>query len=115
MTLFEWLLVGHLVGDYLLQTRWMAEKKAEEWYPLVVHCAVYTAAVFLLALPAGGLSPPAAALIFFGHLLLDKRAFVNFWAHKITCSENSSWLKIMIDQSWHVIVLALAASMQNMV
>lgn len=108
MTLFDWLLIGHLVGDYLLQTRWMAERKASEWLPLLAHCAAYTAVVTLLALPAGGLSLPAAALVFCSHLLLDRRELVNFWAQKITRSENSGWLKIMLDQAWHVVILALA-------
>lgn len=108
MTLFGWLLVGHLVGDFLLQTRWMAENKADQWFPLIVHCTVYTAVVALLALPAGGLSLPAIALIFFSHLVLDRRTFVDFWARKITDSNEGQWLKIMQDQAWHVIVLALA-------
>lgn len=109
MSLFDWLLVGHLVGDYLFQTRWMAEKKANEWLPLIVHSVTYSAVVTLLALPAGGLSPPAVVLVFCAHLLLDRREFINFWAKKITRTENSGWLKIMLDQTWHVIVLALAA------
>lgn len=37
MTLFECLLVGHLVGDYLLQNGWMAEGKTTRWVPLLVH------------------------------------------------------------------------------
>ena len=108
MNLFEWLLIGHLVGDFLLQTGWMAEKKEKEIWPLVAHSLVYTASVGLLALLGGGLSLPAIALIFLTHLLLDKRSFVNFWTYQITRSNNSMWLKIIIDQSWHIIILAFA-------
>ena len=108
MNLFEWLLIGHLVGDFLLQTNWMAEKKKNELWPLVAHSLVYTACVSLLALPGGGLSFPAIVLIFLTHLLLDKRSFVNFWAYQVTKSNNDLWLKIIIDQSWHIIILALA-------
>jgi len=86
----------------------MAEKKENEFWPLVAHSLVYTASVSLLALPGGGLSFPAIFLIFLTHLLLDKRSFVNFWACQVTKSNNNLWLKIIIDQSWHVIVLAIA-------
>ena len=44
MGLFNWLLVGHLVGDYILQTSWM-QKKTKEWLPLIVHSMVYTVTV----------------------------------------------------------------------
>lgn len=108
MGLFDWLFVGHLVGDYILQTRWMAENKAKQWFPLTVHSAVYTAATALLALIAGGLSVYGISLIFFFHLLVDRRHFISFWASRITQSDNSDWLKIVLDQSWHILILAIA-------
>ena len=111
MTLFGWLLVGHLIGDFLVQTRWMADNKAKYLLPLIVHSAVYTAAVALAALQAGGLSPAALALIFFSHMLLDKRFVVELWARHITGADQSMWLKTMIDQSWHIIILALATQL----
>jgi len=108
MTLFEWLLVGHLVGDFLLQNRWMAEKKTRYWVPLLIHCSVYTLAVSLLALSAGGISWTGIVLIFAAHIILDRRKFVDFWANHITNAADIPWLKIMIDQSWHLVVLAAA-------
>ena len=108
MTLFEWLLVGHLVGDYLLQNRWMAEKKITQWVALLVHVTVYTSTVALLAHFAGGLTWPAVTLIFLSHMVLDRRGFVNFWTRRITGSVGIPWLVIMVDQAWHVVVLALA-------
>ena len=32
----------HLVGDYVLQIDYIAKTKAENWYHLFVHCALYT-------------------------------------------------------------------------
>lgn len=41
--------LGHLLGDYLLQTEWMALDKSKNtlkgWYAAVIHCYLYTAAV----------------------------------------------------------------------
>ena len=111
MNLFELLLVGHLIGDYLLQNRWMAHGKATKWLPLLVHVTIYTLVVFLLALCDGGLSYKATLLIIVAHIILDKRSFVNFWTSKVTKSSDQFWLMIMVDQSWHIVVLALATYM----
>ena len=35
------LIVCHLVGDYVLQTDFIAKTKGENWYHLVVHCLLY--------------------------------------------------------------------------
>lgn len=108
MNLFGWLIVGHLVGDFLLQTAWMAEHKAGRWGPLVLHSLTYTAAVTVFALFAGGLSMPAIALILGSHLLIDQRGLVRFWTRRVTRSEDSQWLKVMVDQTFHVLILAFA-------
>jgi len=108
MTLFDLLLVGHLAGDFLLQNRWMAENKSTRWTPLLVHITVYTLTVAVLALAAGGLSWQGIVLIFASHLLLDRREFVGFWTHHITGTWDVPWLATMVDQAWHVVVLALA-------
>jgi Protein of unknown function (DUF3307) len=107
MGLFNWLLVGHFVGDYILQTCWM-QKKTKELLPLIVHSTVYTVAVALLALLAGGLSWWGIGLIFISHLVLDQRKFIEFWARRITSTNNIDWLKTMLDQSWHIVILGLA-------
>ncbi|AGL02254.1 DUF3307 domain-containing protein [Desulfoscipio gibsoniae] len=108
MNLFAWLLVGHLVGDYLLQNRWMAEGKTTRWAPLLVHSTVYTLAVALPAVAAGGLSWRGILLVFLAHLVLDRRGFVHFWTERVTGSANVPWLVIMADQAWHILVLSLA-------
>jgi NhaP-type Na+/H+ or K+/H+ antiporter len=107
MVLFNWLLIGHVIGDFILQTRWMAEKKSSEWLPLLMHSAVYTAAVTTLALLAKGLSIWGILIVFVSHVLLDQRKFVYLWAEKVTGTENSDWLKIALDQSWHIVILGL--------
>ncbi len=105
MVLFNWLLIGHLVGDFILQTRWMAEKP--KLLPLVVHSLVYTAAVTAMSLFDGGLAPWAVAVIFLSHVLIDQRKFIDFWAEKITGTEDIQWLKVVLDQSWHILILGL--------
>jgi hypothetical protein len=36
------LLLAHLVGDYVLQSHWMATRKTSAWAPAIAHAAVYT-------------------------------------------------------------------------
>jgi len=108
MNLFTWILVGHLAGDFLVQTKWMADNKAENWSALLLHCFVYTASVALFALPAGGLAWPGIAIIFMGHIIIDRRKIVHLWAKYISRSPDIEWLKIAQDQVWHIIFLALA-------
>lgn len=109
MSLFSLMFVGHLVGDFLLQSSWMADNKDEKWVPLLIHCFVYTVVVTLFALPAGGLGLPAIALIFLVHVLIDRTRFVDIWAKYVTRSPDQAWLKIIQDQTWHILLLALLA------
>jgi hypothetical protein len=107
MELFNWLIIGHLVGDYLFQTSWM-QRKTKNYLPLIVHSAIYTLAVALFALLRGGLSFWGIGLIFICHIILDQRKFIEFWARTVTGTANIEWLKIVLDQSWHILILGLA-------
>ena len=35
------LLFCHLVGDYVLQSPYLAETKGKDWYHMLVHCILY--------------------------------------------------------------------------
>lgn len=43
-----WLIVLHLLGDYLLQSDWMAQRKTTSSVPAAAHAVVYTAPFWLL-------------------------------------------------------------------
>ena len=46
MSLFDKLLVGHLVGDFLLQTEWQALNKGTNYRALFSHIVVYALILF---------------------------------------------------------------------
>lgn len=103
------LLFGHLIGDFLLQTRWMADNKQKRMLPLVVHSLVYTLSVYgvswlLMDEPIGML---ATAIVFATHVALDQGLFIRFWAKHITRSDDPKlwWLKVIYDQIFHLFVL----------
>jgi hypothetical protein len=109
MNFFEFLLIGHLAGDFLFQTGWMAREKANNPAALFIHSAVYTLFIGLAAALAGRFAWPVLPIVLFSHMLLDNRRFVTFWVKKINQSGDAEWLRIVSDQCWHLLVLAAAA------
>jgi hypothetical protein len=65
--------LGHLVGDYLLQTEWMAMNKSKNtykgWLAALIHCLIYTFAVCLLMWNA---QPIWILAVFLSHFPIDK-------------------------------------------
>jgi hypothetical protein len=106
--LLSWLLAGHMAGDYLFQTRWMAEQKTTRISALAAHSVVYVCLVWLASLPAGGLSPFCVIFVFASHAVIDRRTITLWWCRHITRSDNKMWLVIMVDQSLHIVILAVA-------
>lgn len=37
-----YIILAHLVGDYLIQNQWMADNKTSRWWPAIVHGITYT-------------------------------------------------------------------------
>lgn len=46
-TLFK-IVIAHLIGDYVLQTDFIAKTKGENWYHLFVHSALYVVPFYVL-------------------------------------------------------------------
>jgi hypothetical protein len=116
MSLFDWLLIGHLVGDFLLQTDSMARYKAQSWPWMLRHVGIYLAVMAVLV-GAYVLNHPVpfwvvgAVLLFIGgtHIILDRRAFTLWWMRRIGVSSDLTWLSIVVDQVFHLLVLAVVA------
>ncbi len=114
MTIFSWLLIGHLVGDWLLQNDWMAQNKQRHLITTagVVHFTIYTLTMtFTLwfcvekPLPAWQLAS-FALLIFVSHWLVDAPALAQKWGRLVKQS-NTEFVAIVVDQSFHIIVIGL--------
>ncbi len=117
------IILAHLVGDYLLQTHWMATQKTERWAPAVVHGIVYTLPYALVT------QSPWALLIIAGtHIVIDRFRLAKhvMWfknqfapkAHRPTWGEAkanagypantpallSVWLMIVADNTLHLLI-----------
>lgn len=109
MDIFSCFIIGHLVGDFLLQNNWMANQKEKNWLALALHSLVYTITVYLFSLIAGGISLLAVVIIFVTHIILDQRSLVRWWLTTINKSPHLTWLQILVDQTFHILILFVIA------
>ena len=119
MTIFNWLLVGHLIGDWLFQNDWMAKGKKQGFFAIagLTHFIIYTLAVMVcLWLAAGRQGYPVSkfvisALIIFGsHWLIDGTDVVKFWV-KTFHQTDIPMVHMMVDQTFHVLVLVVITTL----
>jgi len=102
-------IIGHLVGDYLLQNDWMALNKKKRTLPCIVHCLLWTLSVCAFS---GCWKPLAIALLFTTHFLQDRTQFVHFWMTRINRQAqfaeppSAPWSLIVVDNVWHLVAIA---------
>lgn len=107
-------IVAHLVGDYLLQSHWMATEKTRNSVAAAVHAVTYTLPFAFITW-----SPVALALICVTHFIVDRWRLARFvvWAKNgargpVTATGYSDdvpawlsvWLFIVADNTLHILV-----------
>ncbi len=113
MSIFAWLVIGHLVGDWMLQTDWMAREKQNGLVAraLLIHCLIYTGTLMAtLALVAArhALSPPylsVGLIVLLSHWLIDGARLAARWSQLLRQTKQT-FVRIMVDQTLHLLVLA---------
>lgn len=119
-------LICHLVGDYLLQSDWMANNKTRSSWACAVHAVTYSLPFLFITR-----SPVTLAIIAGSHFIIDRwrlaRLVVfakNFiaprseWPRWEECSATgyhrdrplwlATWLLIIADNTLHVIINTVA-------
>jgi hypothetical protein len=116
MNLFEWLLVGHLIGDFLLQSDNTARRKGQHWRWMLRHVGIYMLVLgvvllgYALATPTPLWSIVLVWLFLLAtHVALDRRGFTQTWMRLVGMSPDHPWLPIVVDQVFHVLTLAVSA------
>ncbi len=100
--------LGHLVGDYILQTDWMAGNKKRSPWPCIVHCILWAASVTLFA--GWGLLP--FILLFLFHYIQDRTTLVRQWMRLIgqegfATGPYAPWSMVIIDNTFHLLQIWL--------
>lgn len=117
MTTFAWLIIGHLVGDWLLQSDWMAKGKKRSLFNFagLIHYTIYAATIISALLPTGVRDRPPAfylmlgVIIFASHWLIDATHLVEGWM-RLCRQTNREMIRLMVDQTLHILVLVVLAA-----
>lgn len=89
---FLFLLFGHYIGDFALQTQFLSENKHKYFYVMFAHGMIYTGVISAILFYFGDFAMWKAAFIVIGHCVCD-------------------WVRgdeyFYPDQIWHIIQLAI--------
>jgi len=100
---------AHLIGDYLIQTDWMALNKKKNSFQCLIHVVTYMVPFFWCHFLWWQLIAIAAQ-----HYFIDRTNFVR-WFMKVKGSEKfaigpcSPWSIYMIDNIMHILWIAFIA------
>lgn len=113
------IVLAHLVGDYLLQSHWMACEKTKRWWPAIAHGLTYTLPYLLVT------QSPWALLVIGGtHIVIDRYRLARHvvWAKNLMGPKEfraghtptgypagtpdwlAVWLLIIADNTLHLLI-----------
>jgi hypothetical protein len=100
-------IIGHLVGDYLLQNDWMALHKKRDAFRCSVHCWLWTLSVCFFT---GWWSWGVVSVLFLSHMIQDHTGIVSRWMdligqHQYRTGPCAPWSVIVVDNVWHIVTL----------
>lgn len=100
-------IIGHLVGDYLLQNDWMALNKKKSTPRCLIHCWLWTCSVCFFA---GWFSLIAFTVLLATHFAQDRTNIVAWWMDAIGQKQFrtgpcSPWSIIVVDNVWHIVTI----------
>lgn len=106
-------IIGHLVGDYLLQNDWMALNKKRSLSICCVHAALWTLSVGLFSgwfFYQNWHGALIGFVLFSTHLFQDHTNVVTWWMdligqYKFRTGPCSPWSIIVVDNVWHIVTL----------
>ena len=98
-------LIGHLVGDFLLQNDWMAMNKKKSSLICSVHCLIWTLCVVLMS----GWDYWTAVPLFVTHFIQDRTSIIMWYMDKVGQTEFKKrlgpWSVIIVDNTWHLVAI----------
>ncbi len=102
LSFFLRLLLGHVVGDFVLQPYWLVIAKRNGWKGLLIHVAVVTFVTAILIWDAISNWWAWVIVLFIGHLFIDQfRTFV-FTDNR----KGKGLLLLFLDQFAHLLLIA---------
>lgn len=113
--LLIYLLVGHCIGDWWLQSDNMALTKDRQILILIEHSLIYSIITALCGFYVTGSLNVFIALLIYNmgiHMILDIRCFTKGWIHIfITKERPRDWIVFVLDQTFHFVSLVFIAEL----
>lgn len=101
------LLLGHLVGDYLWQNDWQAQNKTKQSFPCLVHCILYTLAIWMFSY--AWITGVGLLIVFSTHYLMDRYRlavhYMDLAGQKGFKEHLAPWSVIIVDNTIHLLTL----------
>lgn len=85
-------IIGHLVGDFLLQNKYMAMNKSKSHWKCFIHCFLYTLAVGVFTYPYIH-TWLWWGIVFLSHYPIDRWVLADKWLHLIQGRSLREFLK----------------------
>ena len=96
------LIFGHFIGDFALQSDWQAQNKGKYWYVMLSHGMIWTGVISVVLLYYDIFELWKVVFLLFGHIIMDT------W--KTTKPKTpEAWKYIYPDQAWHIIQCVIVA------
>lgn len=89
-----WLVLGHYLLDYPLQTDYMANNKCKELYIMFVHSVIYGLGISFILNVVGEFIIYDAIILVMSHMMIDS----------IKCRLKNNNMGLYIDQSLHLLI-----------
>ena len=94
---FIWLVFAHFIGDFALQSSWMAENKGRYWYVMLSHSMIW----------AGCVSIALQYLDLFHIWKVVFLVILHMFCDFLKVSKTKDWKYIYPDQIFHFIQLLI--------
>ncbi|KKM62452.1 hypothetical protein LCGC14_1521550 [marine sediment metagenome] len=96
-----WIIFAHFIGDWGLQSEWVALNKEKYWFVMTAHCMIWTGCVSMAVEYMGALTVWKLFFLFIGHYACD------IWKCGVYektpfCKQETYW-HMYADQGWHLI------------
>jgi len=88
-----WLIVCHLIGDYCLQSDWMAQEKTKDGIPAAIHATTY-------AIPFGILMWLQGLFSWNNFYVLGIIMLTHFFIDRFRLARHVGWLKNFLSPGW---------------
>ncbi len=121
--LYLGIIFSHVIGDYFIQSDWMATQKMNSWWPAIVHGVTYTIPYLFVTQNFWALFIICSTHIVLDHYRLAKqvvwfKSFLaprkywyswseakdNFGFSKNTPAYISHWIMVIVDNTMHLAI-----------